>query len=67
MLAQPRGFGAGVIREIDIVEQAFGVIAALRRISPRLEVGVLPGIKETVQFRLPAELLPTRRVSERAA
>ena len=35
------------------------VIAALRRIHP-IEVSVLPGIEENVEFRLPAELLRAR-------
>ena len=42
------------------------VIAALRRLRP-VEVSVLPGIEETVEFRIPADLLRGPRVTDPAA
>lgn len=42
------------------------VIAALRRLGP-IEVSVLPGIEEKVQFRLPVELLSARPTPASAA
>ena len=42
------------------------VLAALGRIEP-IEVSVLPGIEEKVEFRLPAELLRTRTAPARAS
>ena len=38
------------------------VIAALRRVAP-VDVSVLPGIEEKVEFRLPAELLHPPRTA----
>ena len=58
------GITAGASAPEELVDD---VIAALRRVDPRLEVDVLPGIQETVEFRLPAELLRAPRASERAA
>ena len=55
ILAQPRGFCAGVIRE-ELVDD---VVAGLRSSGP-IELSVLPGITENVEFRLPVELLRTR-------
>ena len=49
ILAQPRGFCAGVVRAIDTVEHA------LRRLA-EVELLTLPGREEHVMFRLLAEL-----------
>ncbi len=61
---------AAWVREADVVGITAGasapeelvddVVAALGRIAP-IEVSALPGIEEKVEFRLPAELLRTRR------
>ena len=51
------GITAGASAPEDLVDS---VIAALRRFSP-VEVSVLPGIEEKVEFRLPAELLRAGR------
>ncbi len=50
------GVTAGASAPEELVDD---VIAVLRRIGP-IEVSVLPGIEENVEFRLPAELLRTR-------
>jgi 4-hydroxy-3-methylbut-2-enyl diphosphate reductase len=47
------GLTAGASAPEALIEH---VIAALRAIA-RVEVSVLPGIEEAVQFRLPVELL----------
>src|SRR5437899_11660206 len=52
------GVTAGASAPEELVDD---VIAALRRIGP-IEVSVLPGIEEKVEFRLPAELLRARPV-----
>ena len=50
------GLTAGASAPEALIEH---VISALRAMGP-VEVSVLPGIKETVEFRLPAELLHRR-------
>ena len=50
------GITAGASAPESLVED---VIAALRRLGP-LDVSVLPGIEEKVEFRLPGELLVGR-------
>ena len=50
------GVTAGASAPEELVDD---VIAVLRRIGP-IEVSVLPGIEENVEFRLPAELLRAR-------
>ena len=50
------GITAGASAPEELVDD---VIAALRRLGP-VEVSVLPGIEEKVEFRLPAELLHAR-------
>ncbi len=50
------GLTAGASAPEALIEH---VISALRAMGP-VEVSVLPGIKETVEFRLPAELLDRR-------
>jgi 4-hydroxy-3-methylbut-2-enyl diphosphate reductase len=52
------GITAGASAPEELVDN---VIAALRSLGP-VEVSVLPGIEEKVEFRLPAELLRARRV-----
>ncbi len=47
------GLTAGASAPEDLVDD---VIAALRRLGP-VELSILPGIEEKVEFRLPAELL----------
>ena len=56
------GITAGASAPEELVDE---VIAALRQLGP-IEVATLPGIEEKVEFRLPAELLRTRRASARA-
>src|SRR5438552_1186762 len=51
------GITAGASAPEELVDN---VIAALRRLGP-VEVSVLPGMEEKVEFRLPAELLRARR------
>jgi len=51
------GITAGASAPEELVDD---VIAALRRLGP-VEVSVLPGIEEKVEFRLPAELLHAPR------
>jgi len=51
------GITAGASAPEELVDS---VIAALRRLGP-VEVSVLPGMEEKVEFRLPAELLRARR------
>jgi 4-hydroxy-3-methylbut-2-en-1-yl diphosphate reductase len=51
------GITAGASAPEELVDN---VIAALRGLGP-VEVSVLPGIEEKVEFRLPAELLRARR------
>src|SRR5215472_10303621 len=51
------GITAGASAPEELVED---VIAALRRLGP-IEVSVLPGIEEKVEFKLPPELLPRPR------
>ncbi|HSS70096.1 MAG TPA: 4-hydroxy-3-methylbut-2-enyl diphosphate reductase [Casimicrobiaceae bacterium] len=53
------GITAGASAPEELVDS---VIATLRRFSP-VEVSVLPGIEEKVEFRLPAELLRARRTA----
>jgi 4-hydroxy-3-methylbut-2-enyl diphosphate reductase len=50
------GITAGASAPEELVED---VVTALRRLGP-VEVSVLPGIEEKVEFRLPAELLRAR-------
>jgi 4-hydroxy-3-methylbut-2-enyl diphosphate reductase len=50
------GITAGASAPEELVED---VVTALRRLGP-VEVSVLPGIEERVEFRLPAELLRAR-------
>jgi 4-hydroxy-3-methylbut-2-enyl diphosphate reductase len=52
------GITAGASAPEELVND---VIAALRRIGP-IDLSVLPGIEENVEFRLPAELLRARSV-----
>jgi 4-hydroxy-3-methylbut-2-enyl diphosphate reductase len=56
------GISAGASAPEKLVDD---VIEALRRLSS-VEVSVLPGIEEKVEFRLPSELLRARQVAERA-
>jgi 4-hydroxy-3-methylbut-2-en-1-yl diphosphate reductase len=56
------GITAGASAPEELVED---VIAALRRLRP-VEVSVLPGIEETVEFRIPADLLRGPRVTDPA-
>ena len=56
--AEAVGVTAGASAPEELVND---VIAALRRIGP-IDVSVLPGIEENVEFRLPAELLRARSV-----
>jgi 4-hydroxy-3-methylbut-2-enyl diphosphate reductase len=56
------GITAGASAPEELVDE---VIAALRELGP-IEVATLPGIEEKVEFRLPAELLRTRRATARA-
>jgi len=56
------GITAGASAPEELVDD---VVAALGRIGP-IEVSALPGIEEKVEFRLPAELLRTRRSVARA-
>jgi 4-hydroxy-3-methylbut-2-enyl diphosphate reductase len=53
------GITAGASAPEELVDN---VIAALRRLGP-VEVSVLPGVEEKVEFRLPAELLRARRTA----
>jgi 4-hydroxy-3-methylbut-2-enyl diphosphate reductase len=53
------GITAGASAPEELVED---VVTALRRLGP-VEVSVLPGIEEKVEFRLPAELLRARRAA----
>jgi len=55
------GITAGASAPEELVEN---VIAALSRLGP-VEVSVLPGIEEKVEFKVPAELLRTRRTRAR--
>ena len=55
------GITAGASAPEELVEH---VIAALRRLGP-VEVSVLPGIEEKVEFKVPAELIRTRRTRAR--
>jgi 4-hydroxy-3-methylbut-2-en-1-yl diphosphate reductase len=57
------GITAGASAPEELVDD---VIAALRRIRA-VEVSVLPGIEETVEFRIPADLLRGPSVTDRAA
>ena len=57
------GITAGASAPEELVDE---VIAALRQLGP-IEVATLPGIEEKVEFRLPAELLRTRRAAARAS
>jgi 4-hydroxy-3-methylbut-2-enyl diphosphate reductase len=57
------GITAGASAPEELVDE---VIAALRELGP-IEVATLPGIEEKVEFRLPAELLRTRRAAARAS
>ncbi|HTR57630.1 MAG TPA: 4-hydroxy-3-methylbut-2-enyl diphosphate reductase [Casimicrobiaceae bacterium] len=53
------GITAGASAPEELVDN---VIATLRRFTP-VDVSLLPGIEEKVEFRLPAELLRTRRTA----
>ena len=53
------GITAGASAPEELVDN---VIAALRRLGP-VEVSVLPGVEEKVEFRLPTELLHARPAS----
>jgi 4-hydroxy-3-methylbut-2-enyl diphosphate reductase len=57
------GITAGASAPESLVED---VLAALRRLGP-IEVSVLPGIEEKVEFRLPAELLRARALAQRVS
>ena len=57
------GVTAGASAPESLVEN---VLAALRRLGP-IEVSVLPGIEEKVEFRLPAELLRARATAQRVS
>jgi 4-hydroxy-3-methylbut-2-enyl diphosphate reductase len=57
------GITAGASAPEELVDD---VVAALRRLGP-VEVSTLPGIVETVEFRLPAELLDARPASQPAS
>src|SRR5208282_1150569 len=57
------GITAGASAPEELVDE---VIAALRQLGP-IEVATQPGIEERVEFRLPAELLRTRRASARVS
>ena len=57
------GITAGASAPEELVED---VITALRRLGP-VEVSVLPGIEEKVEFKLPAELLGARQPLARAS
>jgi 4-hydroxy-3-methylbut-2-enyl diphosphate reductase len=61
--AEVVGITAGASAPEELVDD---VIAALRRLGP-LQVSVLPGLEETVEFRLPAELLRAPRATTGAA
>jgi 4-hydroxy-3-methylbut-2-enyl diphosphate reductase len=72
LIPDASGLDAAWVRDADVVGITAGasapevsvddVIAALRRLGP-VEVSVLPGIEEKVEFRLPAELLHARPAS----
>jgi 4-hydroxy-3-methylbut-2-enyl diphosphate reductase len=57
------GVTAGASAPESLVEN---VLAALRRLGP-IEVSVIPGIEEKVEFRLPAELLRARATAQRVS
>jgi 4-hydroxy-3-methylbut-2-enyl diphosphate reductase len=57
------GISAGASAPEELVDD---VIGALRRLGP-VEVSSLPGIEETVEFRLPAELLRARQETQPAS
>ena len=57
------GITAGASAPEELVED---VIATLRRLGP-VEVSVVPGIEEKVEFKLPAQLLGARRPLARAS
>ena len=57
--AKTVGITAGASAPEVLVED---VIEALRRLGP-VEVSTLPGREETIEFRLPLELTPERRLS----
>jgi 4-hydroxy-3-methylbut-2-enyl diphosphate reductase len=57
------GITAGASAPEELVEN---VISALRRLGP-VEVSVLPGIEEKVEFKVPAELLRARRTRAQKA
>jgi 4-hydroxy-3-methylbut-2-enyl diphosphate reductase len=69
LIADGRELDAAWVRDVDAVGITAGasapeelvddVVATLRRLAP-VEVSVLPGIEERVEFRLPAELLRAR-------
>ena len=72
LIPDASGLDAAWVRDADVVGITAGasapevsvddVIAALRRLGA-VEVSVLPGIEEKVEFRLPAELLHARPAS----
>ena len=72
LIPDASGLDAAWVRDANVVGITAGasapevsvddVIAALRRLGP-VEVSVLPGIEEKVEFRLPAELLHARPAS----
>jgi 4-hydroxy-3-methylbut-2-enyl diphosphate reductase len=53
------GITAGASAPEVLVEE---VIAALRRIGP-VELSILPGLEEKIEFRLPPELVDNTAVS----
>jgi 4-hydroxy-3-methylbut-2-enyl diphosphate reductase len=57
------GITAGASAPEELVDD---VVAALRRLGP-VEISTLPGIVETVEFRLPAELLQAHPASQPAS
>jgi 4-hydroxy-3-methylbut-2-enyl diphosphate reductase len=76
LVADGSELDAALVRDADVVGISAGasapeelvddVIAALRRLGP-VEVSSLPGIEETVEFRLPAELLRARQATQSAS
>jgi len=72
LIPDASGLDEAWVRDADVVGITAGasapevsvddVITALRRLGP-VEVSVLPGVEEKVEFRLPAELLHARPAS----
>ena len=61
--AEVVGITAGASAPEELVDD---VVAALRRLGP-VELSTLPGVEETVEFRLPAELLRARPAPQPAS